>query len=555
MAGREPERSTVAPAEISLVTKPQVVDVLAQRLAQNGVRRFFGVPGGDCSLDLIEACSKVGIDFVLARTEPAAAIMASVTAELTGAPGVVMATRGPGLANAANGVTYAALDRAPLLVLADGYDPELSHVSHQRYDQHALMAPLVKGSGDLGGDSPGATVDALLELARAQPPGPVYIEMRGGQIRRPAPPETPMPAARQADAGADASGQVPEAMKALLAGARRPIIIAGMQACDAAASMRLRSLARTWNCPVLQTYKSFGTMDFADPLAVGFYIGGVAEESFLRQADLVVLVGLDAIEFPPHRWRATAPVIELTAYPFERNIVEPVFSLTGPLHALLDAIHPALRPTAWEPHELAQVRADLRRSGDCSQGPAITPQQLVDAAKAASPPDARLALDAGAHMLPVLHTWEASAPRRSLISRGAATMGFALPAAVASALAEPAQPVIAFTGDGGLMMCAGELGTAVQHGCKLVVIVFNDASLTLIRARQERRQLKLAGMDFASANFAKVAEGFGCLGLRVEQAGDLEAAMRRAFAHPGVALVDVVVNPQAYRAQLLALRG
>ncbi len=134
-------------------------------------------------------------------------------------------------------------------------------------------------------------------------------------------------------------------------------------------------------------------------------------------------------------------------------------------------------------------------------------------------------------------------------------MGFALPAAIASSLAQRDHPVIAFTGDGGLMMCTGELGTAVQHGCKLVVVVFNDSSLTLISTRQRRRKLAPAGVDFSPVNFAVVANGFGALGLRVEQPQDLAPAFQRAFAHAGVSVVDVVVNPDAYREQLTSLRG
>ncbi len=174
---------------------------------------------------------------------------------------------------------------------------------------------------------------------------------------------------------------------------------------------------------------------------------------------------------------------------------------------------------------------------------------------AAAPSNARIALDAGAHMLPVLHAWHATEPRQSLISRGLATMAFALPAAIGSALAQPDHPVIAFTGDGGLMMCPGELGTAEQYGCKLVVVVFNDESLTLIEVKQRQRGFERRGLDFSPADFAKVAEGFGCLGLRVEKPEDLAPALQRAFVHDGPAVVDVVVNPQAYTAQLAALRG
>jgi acetolactate synthase-1/2/3 large subunit len=158
-------------------------------------------------------------------------------------------------------------------------------------------------------------------------------------------------------------------------------------------------------------------------------------------------------------------------------------------------------------------------------------------------------------MIPVLHHWNATEPRQTLISRGDATMGFALPAAIASSLAEPDRPVIGFTGDGGLMMCAGELGTAAQYGCNLVLVVFNDETLTLIGARQRRRQLPNAGVDFSPSDFSKVAEGFGCLGLRVEQPEQLKPALKRAFSAKGPVVVDVRVNPAGYHEQLISLRG
>lgn len=530
-----------------------VIDVLARRLAARGVKRIFGVPGGDCSLDLISACAKVGIDFVLARTESAAGIMASVTAELTGAPGVLMVTRGPGLAHGMNGVAYAALDRAPLLVLADGYDPRMDHVAHQRYDQHAMVEPLAKGSCSLGGRDPGQDIDALLDLASAEPPGPVYIEMRGGEIRSEAP-ALSEPPARPAQKSPPA--QLPPGMKALLASAKQPLIIAGLQASGSDASAALRRLSKTWNCPVLETYKSLGTMSADDALAIGCYTAGAADGPLLAQADLVLLYGLDAIEFPAHKWLYSGPVIEFTAHDFARNIVKPDFSPTGPIAAAADAAAAVVEKAQWRSESLAQARADLKRRAraEAGDGP-LTPQALVDAVIEAAPGNARITLDAGAHMLPVLHAWHATEPRQSLISRGLATMAFALPAAIGSALAQPERPVVAFTGDGGLMMCAGELGTAVQYGCKLVVVVFNDASLTLIEVKQRQRKFARAGLDFSPANFAKVAEGFGCLGLRVETPEELGPAMKRAFAHDGPVVVDAVINPHAYTAQLAALRG
>ncbi len=168
-----------------------VADAIVECLAARGVRRIFGVPGGDCNLDIIEAGQRLGVEFVLTRCETAAAIMASVSGELTGAPGVVMTTRGPGLASVANGASYATLDRAPLLVIADNYEPGLDHVSHQRIDQAALLRPVVKAESDLSGADPYLETSELLDTALAEPPGAVYLEITGPRVRELAPEARP----------------------------------------------------------------------------------------------------------------------------------------------------------------------------------------------------------------------------------------------------------------------------------------------------------------------------------------------------------------------------
>src|SRR4051812_14930828 len=173
---------------------------MVARLAEAGVRHIFGVPGGECNLDFIAAADKAGVKFVLTRTETAACFMACVSAELTGAPGLAMTTRGPGLAAAANGVAYADLDRAPLLLIADGYEDDQSFISHQRIDQQAVLAPMLRASSTLRGVDPLEELERLLEAALGSPPGPVYLEVAGSFIRRPAqaakarvPPPLPKP--------------------------------------------------------------------------------------------------------------------------------------------------------------------------------------------------------------------------------------------------------------------------------------------------------------------------------------------------------------------------
>ena len=530
-------------------------EVLVAHLAARGVKRFFGVPGGDCSLDLIDAAERSGIRFVLTKTEDSAAIMAGVGAGLDGSLGVLMTTRGPGLANAANGIAWASLDRAPLLVISDGYENEQAYVSHQRFDQFALMAPLVKGS--LRFDHPAALAElpALLDAAQSAPAGPVYLEVTGKGVRPgagngavPGPKPAPPPAL-------DANGLV-EA-RALLAAARRPAIIAGLQCRDARAQAGLRRLAAKWRCPVYLTYMAKGAVGDADPHAAGSYIGGAGEEATLKAADAIVMYGADPIEFLPQPWKYAAPVVDLSRYPAGRRHFTPKVSLVGDLGVAASELASAVEASSWTPDELAEAKAEIHRRAHAGGGAAVTPQSIVEAtATTAGAATARVTVDAGAHMLSVLALWQAREVHDVLISRGLATMAFALPAAIGASLVDPDRPVIAFTGDGGLMMCAGELATAAELGCRLTVVVFNDSSLAMIGVKQRQRKFAAAGVDYGrSTDFAAVAKGFGCRGYRVEKGGELGPALDEAMRGTGPALVDVVVDPAPYNEQLRALRG
>ena len=531
-----------------------IIEALAGRLAAHGVRRFFGIPGGDCSLDLIEAAARHGIEFTVTRTEAAAALMAMATAQLTGAPGVLMTTRGPGLANAVNGIAAAALDRAPLLVLADGHEPNQAHASHQRFDQAAVVRPLVKAESMLAEADPTGEFDRLIAAACAPPQGPVYVELIGARIRAPAPPRgaAPPPAA---------PASAPDGMaaaRAVLQASRRPVIIAGLQAAAPEAAASLRRLAAAWGAPVLSTYMAKGAIADSDPLAVGPFIAGAAEDALIRSADAILLFGADPIEFLPQPWRYQAPAVMLTTHAFDRAFADWAATVVGSLADGAGLLADAVRPGGWSPAEIAAARTSMRDRARLGHGgeAGITPQALVEALAAAAPPGTRLAVDAGAHMLPVMALWQAEMPRGVLISRGLATMGSGLPAAIAASLAEPDRMVVCCTGDGGLMMCAAELATAVQAGCrKLVTIVFNDATMAMIEVKQRRRQLPPRGMGYGATDFATVARGFGCIGLRADRPEELPGVLREAFASECPVVVDVAIDREAYATMLPALRG
>jgi acetolactate synthase-1/2/3 large subunit len=158
-------------------------------------------------------------------------------------------------------------------------------------------------------------------------------------------------------------------------------------------------------------------------------------------------------------------------------------------------------------------------------------------------------------MFPAIARWPARAPNAALISNGLATMGFALPAAIAAALTEPERPVVAFVGDGGLSMCLGELATAAERRCPIVVALLNDAALSLIDLKQAARGLARGSCRTMPVDFAAAARGFGLKAERIESGALLRPAFARAFASGAPYLLDVRVDPRGYPALLKALRG
>ena len=230
---------------------------IAAALARHGVRRMFGVPGGGSSLDLIEAAADLGIEFVLTRNESAALMMAAATAELSGTPGVAITTKGPGTANGTNGFAYAAIDRAPLVLLTDGFTAaETAFVTHQVFDQQALLAPLAKGAGRLEGEDAADEFEALLKLALTPPFGPVLVELTSEAAKNVVR-AVAVPAPTHASAADPAPGPL-DAARSLLVTARRPVLILGLESRSAVIAAAVRRLAESLACPVLVTYKAMG---------------------------------------------------------------------------------------------------------------------------------------------------------------------------------------------------------------------------------------------------------------------------------------------------------
>ena len=546
----------MTPPAVTAQRADRLADHLAGRLKALGVARLFGVPGGGSSLDLIAAAERQGIGFVLCRTETGAALMAAVGAELSGAPGVVLTGIGPSAASAVNGVAYASLERAPLILVTDASESAAPKPPHQVFDQQALFAPVTKGTLRLTPDSAGAELDRLLHLTRIDPQGPVHLDLSVGHARAPVAAEVAHGAApfEAAPPLAMAEARAIEDLAAWLAGARRPVLVAGLQARRAGVPAALGDLAARLGCPVLVSYKAKGVLPETDPRFAGVFTGAAAEGAVLARADAILMLGLDPVEMIPARWSYPAPVGVVMRGVSEEFPFAPAHALDGDLAANVAALAKRAAATDWSLAEIADLRAGLRERL-ALKGAGHTAESLVDALAQAARSGTRLAVDAGAHMFSAMARWPALEPHGVLKSNGLSTMGFAVPAAIASALHEPERPAIALSGDGGLLMCLAELSTAARLGLPILVVVVNDAALSLIDIKQQRLQFPARGVRTPAVDFAAAARGLGCTAWRVGPEDSFEDALRQALDARGPCLIDVTANPDGYGEQLAALRG
>lgn len=524
---------------------------IATTLAARGVSRMFGVPGGGSSLDLIDAAAQQDIEFVLCRTETAAAIMAAVTGELTGVPGVVLTGIGPGAASVVNGIAYASLERAPVVVFTDAHEETATAPPHQIFDQPALFAPISKAQRRLTPPDGAAEFETLFDLAAAEPPGPVHIDLSAKDAGTPCPAP---PVAEHAAIPAPDPEKLARAAR-FIADAKRPVLIVGHQCRAANRAAAANALADALAAPVLTTYKAKGVVSESGPLNVGLYTGATLDNTLLAEADLIVFCGVDPVEMIPGKWPHAAPVVVLTETAELAWPVEPESEIAGPLSGTISSLAQVASASEWTIEEIAGHKIRLRSAVSNNATDRRSPDEIVDAVAAAASEGARLAVDAGAHMFSAMSRWPAHAPHDVLKSNGLSTMGFAVPAALASWLQEPDRPTVALTGDGGMMMSLAELSTAARIGANLTVVVLNDAALSLIDIKQQRQQRPPLGVRYPKADFAAAARGMGCEAWTVGAQDPLEFALAEAFETHGPTLVDVTVDPSGYRDQLTALRG
>jgi acetolactate synthase I/II/III large subunit len=532
--------------------KLRAADLVARRLHEAGCRFAFGMPGGEV-LTLVDALEAAGIRFVLAKHENAAGFMAEGVWQRTGAPGILVATVGPGVVNGVNVVANAEQDRVPLIVLTGCVDEtEALTYTHQVLDHQQVLRPITKASFRLTAEGADIIADKAVAIATEPRAGPVHVDVPISvadavvvpQLLRRRPSASP---------AVPAPGHDLERARLWLGEAERPVMIVGLDALADDAGEAIERFCETFSVPFLTTYKAKGIVSEEHALCLG--AAGLSPRAdallqpFVRKADLILCVGYDPIEMRSG-WREVwdpqqVHVIDIAAESNRHYMHQAGINFVADTGKALDMLGDGVTAQAtWRGGEIEVLKGALAEA--FPTGEAWGPAAVIDTCRRALPKDTVATCDTGAHRILLAQMWETYEPRSLLQSTGLCTMGCALPLALGAQLAEPERPVVAFTGDAGLLMVAGELSTAAELRSRVIVVVFVDASLALIELKQRQRQMTNAGVDFATHDFAAIARAFGGLGHTVTSRAELEEALADALTAETFTVIAAVIDRGSY---------
>jgi acetolactate synthase-1/2/3 large subunit len=523
-------------------------DLFVECLEAEGVRYVFGIPGEE-TLDLSESLAGSSIQFVPVRHEQGGAYMADAYGRLTGRAGVCLGTLGPGATNLVTAVADAFLDRAPLVALTGQSDLERMHKeSHQYIDLIGILRPIVKWNARVSSpDIVPEVVRKAFAVAESEKPGATHLELPEDVMARPVdatplrrhPPVQPEPRARELERAAE-----------IICSADKPVALAGNGAVRTGAASALRTFSAETGIPVAETFMAKGLLDDDDPHALGT-VGLQAYDYALagfEDADVVLTIGYDLVEHSPRNWNPNGDkqivMIDTVSAEIDQ-FYTPAVELIGDIPHVLSRLTSACRqePTPGGSSQLRElVQGALYAGRDDDSFPMRPPRVLWEIREVLHRDDI-LVSDVGLHKLWIGRMFPAHEPNTVLIANGLAGMGFGLPTAIAAKLVHPARRVIAVHGDGGFLMNAQELETAVRLRTPVVNVIWENGQFGSIAWKQDKKFGRHFDVDFGNPDFVKLAQAFGIPAWRCTSAGELGRRLSDAL---DLDLPSMIVVPIDY---------
>lgn len=529
----------------------KVSDLFVQCLEAEGITHIFGVPGEE-NADLLMSLAKSSIKFVLTRHEQGAAFMAATHGRLTGRVGVCLGTLGPGATNLMTGVADGNMDRAPMLVITgQGASTRQHKESHQMMDVVEMFRAVTKWSQAIV--SPASVPEVIrkaVKLAEAEKPGACHIELAEDVAAMevdaaPLPRTTPRRPAPDPQALDEAWTQI--------AAAKRPVIIAGNGCIRTRASAALRSFCEATGIGALMTFMAKGALDLDDPRCL--FTIGMGQRDFpmpmLEEADLVITLGYDMVEYPPKSWNpdGATRVVHVDFLPAEVDAQYiPAAEVVGDLAAAITGLEQRARSQGktWDVPQQQRLRAKMieefsEHADEAGEGP-ITPQKAVADVRAVLGRKDILLSGVGAHKMWVARHYHAHEPGTCLISNGFCSMGMPLPGAIAAKMACPEARILALAGDGDALMNAQEMETAARLDSDITLLVWEDNAYGLIAWKQEQEFGSHTDLSFGNPDWIALGRAFGWQAARCERPQQLQDALKEALDHKGPSLLVIPID-------------
>ncbi len=537
----------------------RAVDAVMECLKAEGVDVVFGLPGG-ANIPTYDALYDGGIRHILVRHEAGGGHAAEGYAKATGKVGVAIGTSGPGATNLVTPIMDAMMDSIPVVFITGQVRTDLLGTDgFQEADVIGITMPAVKHSIMIQhpAEIPRAIKEAF-HIARSGRPGPVVVDIPT-DLSKADIDYTPIEDVRLPGYQPTLEGnvkQIRQAAKALAA-ARRPVVYAGGGVILADAGEELTAFCRADRFPVTTTLNGLGGFPAPDPQWLGMLgMHGTRTANYaMDEADLICCVGArfdDRITGKLSEFAPRAKFIHIDVDPAEISknvpahipIVGDAKGILAKLKTEYDALgaDPARLSDWWQRIAGWQLKHPLGYAD--SEDSEIKPQRLIEAVFEATGGEAIITTDVGQHQMWAAQYYHYKRPRQWISSGGLGTMGFGLPAAMGAAVGCPDETVVCITGDGSIQMNAQELATCAEEGIPVKVIISNNGYLGMVRQWQELFwERRYSAVDMGHyPDFVKLAEAYGCTGLRLTKKDTLVDDIRAAIATPGPVVVDVRVT-------------
>jgi acetolactate synthase I/II/III large subunit len=523
----------------------KVSDYIANQLFNIGVRYVYGIPGGP-SIPWMAAFRDAGIEFILTSHESAAGVMAEVTARLTGVPGVCHSTFGPGATNISTGVGGALLDRSPVIVLtSEMSDVMTGRTSQMNIDHQRLFGPVTKATFRLNPYNIKEVLEKTIRICKEEYPGPVHIGLPS-EIAELDLPDLPMniPVKNNQQPANET-----EKIIDLLQRSRRPLLAIGLTAKRLGLGTALKSFLENNEIPVLLTPMAKGIISEHHPSYTGVLFHALSDylQEISDKCDLVIGLGYDPVEYNYESWMPDVPLVHFDTRKVDMPAGREIFQYAGnpgEWFLLLKNINSSA--IISQKNNIKGIHDEMHSVFNGFTGH-FGPAAAIKILREELPEDTILTADVGSHLHLLGQFWEMNEKGRFIISNGWSGMGFGIPAANAASIIFPGSTVACVTGDGGFLMMAGEMMTARRYNLPVIVIVFSDGELNLIRLKQSWKDFSPYGTILYHDDLFGSDAFLGIKVLTAVTSEGLRKAINRALSLNEPIIINAVIDPGDYK--------